>query len=185
MQRKLDILTNIVYVIMGAAAISMAIAAEQDMAMPIAFGVAMILLGLGSGLFHSGKFKWSNHADVISMYIVGVLLVFMALGIRGLIGGIIAVVIAAGVSYYTRWELDHIKMEYKIGVLYVGFILVAALASLWRDPPPNFGTIGVGIVIMVAALVIRFPLANKFKESHAVWHLLTGVGLFLFYRGVV
>lgn len=164
--------------------------------MSIVFALLMTLMGAGSFWYHfidhtphdyplPKWVTWGNHADVLGMYgVVGFILI-TATGVGGIVAAVIGAAVSVGAGFYWRFELDYVPMEQKIGVLYVGALIVAAMSSIYRDP--NFPIIGASIVFMIVALAMRFiPESSRFYRPwlHGGWHLLTAPGLSLYFLGV-
>lgn len=196
MNKTWDVSTNLAYVACGVVAL-------QVVASPIGFvfGLAMIALGVASALFHSGTVKWGNHADVMTIYVVGTILLVSAFGVSGAIGAVVALIGGLGLGWFLRWEVKE-PMERKVGALFLAVLVATSIRSIYSEA--TWWLIGVGSVLLLVALWARFlwtipnprdlipvntpgvkPWRLPHPKSHGAWHLVSAPGLLLWFLGTV
>ena len=188
---KWTVWSNLAYVVGG-------LLLPQLVASPIGWagGFAMVGLGVGSYLYHSGKVEWGQHADVLMIYVVGTLLLGAAFGLSDGYSAI-ALLIAGGLGgVYLRWHVSN-RMEVKIGVLYLAVLVAASIRSSYLAA--DWRLIGIGSAVLLLALLSRFlwrlprwtvepPGWRGGRQphpwSHGLWHVLASVGLVLWFVGL-
>lgn len=164
-----DTWSNLAYAAAGVAA------TWGDGPMGMLFMASMIAMTVGSGLYHAGL-KHGNHLDVGVMYIIGGILAGVAAGFTGGIAVVLVLIASIAVAHVLRFRLTHIKLEYKIPVLYAGALVVGGVHGIdWLYMGPALG-------LLATAGLFRF-LVHK-PWAHGLWHVLTAPGLALWYRGV-
>lgn len=199
--------SNLAYVLAGLYAVFFALRDWPDRkapgnylqhhpAMGLAFGLACILLGLGSGLYHASLTKWGQHLDVAAMYPPLMMLIAIGLGrqIRH-IGPLptwplmLMVVAAAGIYLYIyKWQMS------AQNVLATLLILVCALRLIefFRKAPMKTRYFHLGFACLVIGVFFRqMDVANRFTgpdawlQGHALWHCFTAASLgaiYAYYR---
>ena len=134
----------------------------------IVMGTSLIMLGIGSGLYHGLKYKWANNLDWLGMYMC-----VTTLALNGLIpnakGFLLGGFAVAGVFVGLFALAEHFDIHMGIGVV------LASIRAVWSEP-----------LLVVAALVV-FAVAygcwklDKAKKmglwGHALWHVLTAVAM--------
>lgn len=199
--------SNLAYVLAGLYAVFFAVRdwqsrrapgnyVQQYPAMGLAFGLACILLGFGSGLFHASLTRWGQQLDVASMYPPLMMLIATGFGrqIRR-IGPlptwpfILLVVGCAGAYFYIyKWQMS------SQNVLLTLIVLVGAvrLIEFFRKAPMKtryfhlaFACLVVGVFFRQMDVANRFTGPDAWLQGHALWHCFTAASLgamYAYYR---
>ena len=167
----------------------------------LAFGAASCCLGIGSGLFHASLTRLGQQLDVAAMY--PPLMVMIAVGIGRWIPAlrlgsrtlltwpflIVIVALASGLLFYFKWAmLASTVLQSLVGSVATLTLLARFCSSRKLD--------GRWLVASSAALVVavfcrqldiagRFSGPDAWAQGHALWHILTALGLgcvYAFYR---
>jgi hypothetical protein len=161
---------------------------------PVVYGVATILIGIGSMLYHSSlAFVWQT-VDVTSIYLLAsFMLLYNVSRLRHLRGGIFA-----GCYALLDVVLAYVAIRWPQSRRYIFLLLVCAvLVSEWcvhreRRPRMNMAYLWAGIASLAAACIawtcdvtgIACSSGN-WLQGHALWHILMAamIGLvFLYFR---
>jgi hypothetical protein len=166
------------------------------------FGVACIILGIGSGLMHGAMTPWGHKADVFGMFITMTALIALQWGRR-----MPALVIAnrslptwpllAGTAMTASAILTTHPKSFGGGATImaalIGLVGLGTSADvLLRNPSQQFRWLAIAIVSLALAYYLwnldragRFTGPDSWLQGHAYWHLLTSVSLAcmaIFYR---
>jgi hypothetical protein len=152
----------------------------------------MVVVGIGSAVFHTVATRWAEWADVIPILIFMlsycwlILTVFFRLGIPLKIA-ILAAFFAA--TFY----LESDEFEYLLwgGAMYLPTfaVLGGAALALWKLHPEFGKTILVALALFVLSFAARtadMPLCGVLPVgTHYFWHILNATVLFLLVRAVI
>lgn len=164
-----DVVSNLAYAVAGITA------ARGPDPLDWLFLGTMVALGLGSGVYHAGV-KHGNHLDVGLMFVLGGIFIATAAHVHGLLGAVLTLAASLLLAYVLRFRLNHIKMEYKIPVLYAVALGVAAFMGV------NWVYMGAALGLLAVAGVFRFLVHRPW--AHGVWHIVTAPALSLWYLSV-
>lgn len=156
-----------------------------------AIGIAAILLGLGSFAFHATGIRVFEVLDVSGMYLLSAI----GLGFAGrrLFGWSDGAVVACIVGVVVASSLVMVALG-NDGIAVFGIEMLLIIASelhLRVRNPPGAGIwlVRTVVVLLVALAIwvldIRGPLCdpdNHLVTGHAVWHVLTALGILLYDR---
>lgn len=189
--------SNLAYVLVGLYAGAIAVADRRRgradtgaTALTILFAVAMVWLGLMSGLFHASLTRLGQRLDVSAQYPPLLALVCLAasrwlprrLGPVPTWGLLVAAVLGAEVWFYAfKWSLSALTV---LATLITAVALIAAGEHLLRPGQHRAGWFVAAFVMLVAAVACRqLDVARRFTgpdswlQGHALWHLLTAAAL--------
>lgn len=193
----LNAVTNVAFLIAGFALIGTALRDERVVSAALA--VLIIVIGVGSFLFHTLATPWAGAADVIPILIFMLTAVY-ALARRATEGpvaiGLLAVAGFYGLLYASRTLGRDLLPGFGAGLGYAPAMLVLiggglALTALRRPGGPMLLFAG---VVFAASLTLRTldqPLCDVFTigdvriGSHFMWHLLNAVTLYLTARALI
>lgn len=152
------------------------------------FATSMLLLGVGSFLFHATitrEFQW---LDVVGMYAV-----LVALGAIGFVQiWDVPQFVAVGVALVTdlllavfKWQLNTFVMIPALGLGVAALVGIAIQRDGYsgRDPLLALGLMGVAFLLQrldVSRTICVSP--TSWFQGHAVWHVLTASALYLVFR---
>jgi hypothetical protein len=157
------------------------------------FGVACIILGIGSGLMHAAMTSWGHKADVFGMYVSLTALIALQwgrwvpsviLGGRSLATWPLLGILAIGTSIFLLMNMrvfrgDIVVMSF-IGVL----VLNNVIDGLFRTTSQQYRWHAAGFFSVVTAYYIwnldrarQFTAPEFWLQGHAIWHVLTAVSL--------
>ena len=162
-----DVLTNAVYLLVAI------LVAHSDGPTGYVFIATMAFLTVGSAGYHAGLPKW-NHLDVMGTYVVGLYLWLVVIHLAS--GWWVSLVSAAGLAvggaYLLRMKQLDVRMEVKVGALF-GVLYATAFMFYGAE----WETLIISVSFMVAGLLVR-------GGNHALWHVLSAIGLGLLWSGV-
>lgn len=161
--------SNVAYPLVGWG--TYGIAASGDAA---AFAVAMTALGIGSGLYHALKTRWSNRLDWVGMYMA-----FSALVVHGIVPGHplapwIMLSLGGVVAWYFSYVLNGIDLNGQMGLFFV-LSGLRGLLGLTQYAVLAWGAL--------ATLCVAYAVWNLDRRGetglwgHAFWHVLTAVAM--------
>lgn len=185
-----DVGTNLAYI---AAGITTVILLGDSGAVSWLFLFSMLLLTIGSGIYHAEIFKYpvGNHLDVGAMYFNNLVFLTLALSTftkQVTMGDtlVMAVLFIAPLFiWFFRFYLNHIKMEYKISAIFIVILLAAEFRQAVLGSAVNWTYILIALGFMAIAALFRLILDDKkYPWSHGVWHLVSALGLAYFYAGL-
>lgn len=180
--------SNLAYVLAGILILRLA----QRRAPLVLIGVAAILIGIGSFLFHGTGTRWGELLDVSAMYLLsGLALAFLLrrlvpMSTLGFVGGYVAVVAAS--------VLCMIALRTNGILVFAAQITAAVSAETYlylRRPHDRYPSYR-HQTWMVASFALAFTIWNLDKWSvlcdpdnhlvtgHAIWHVLTAVAIVCF-----
>lgn len=166
--------------------------AHQDRRTPLYLvGITSILVGLGSFLFHISGTFFGEFADLSAMFFIGALMVtmearrFVPMGLSRL------ALCFLGLSVGSMLLLLAFR-KIGIGIFALQVALVYASNIFWKARKVKavhrhafwLGTtfaVAFGIWLLDLTGVVCAP-ANHVFNGHAVWHMLTALCLYFFYR---
>lgn len=153
------------------------------------FMVAMVMLAIGSALYHGLSVRWAGHMDVLAIYWVLLVLLISVIAalaeidqrvtaITGFVGGGV-------VAAYLRLVRKKVDMMIKIGVLLAPIYGLAAWYSITLGISTNYALLAVSLGLFVLA----FGIWNLDKRraswlrgaGHGIWHILSAVGFGLIF----
>jgi hypothetical protein len=153
------------------------------------FMVTMVMLAIGSALYHGLSVRWAGHMDVLAIYwvllvlLIGAVAPFFELhqrltAIAGFVGGGV-------VSAYLRLVRKKVDMMIKIGVLLAPIYALAAAHAISTGPPIRYVMLAVSLGLFVIAFVIwnldKRRVAWLRGAGHGVWHILSAAGFALIF----
>jgi hypothetical protein len=152
------------------------------------FGVACVILGIGSGLMHAAFTSWSHKADVFGMFIVLTTLIALqwarhlprAFPAARVLGPIAVVVPAGFIAYpgpfggYERIFIALIATSFLCGILDTFRRLTR---QQFRWPLLAIASFLLAYAIWNLDKDRRFTHPDVWFQGHALWHLLTAVTL--------
>lgn len=131
-------------------------------------GVALILLGVASGLYHATGLEWAQKADEIMIYVT----LWAFIGWQLSADPVFTTVFSASMGGYMG--LTHKAWDsYKTVPLIFGLLV---LLRVWQMEPLLF--IAPFVLGAVLALVGRSKDVDE-DVPHGLWHLLTAYGFYL------
>ena len=157
------------------------------------FMFAMLVLTIGSCLYHGLSTKWSGHLDVIGIYWVFVALCFFAWGRQLGVGeALIAapmLVLAMLLAPFLRIILKKVDIYWKVGVIllltYIPAFLVAERAGYAEGTALLWWSVASFALAIGLWLLDRFVLRVKpgqntfnvgvLKLGHGLWHILAAI----------
>ncbi|MFP4378082.1 MAG: ceramidase domain-containing protein [Spirochaetales bacterium] len=156
------------------------------------FMVVMVLLAIGSALYHGLSVRWAAHMDVLAIYWVLLVLMISAIAARaGLdqrLTSIAAFVGGAVVSAYLRLLRKDVDMMIKIGLLLAPVYALAAWHAVALDELGRLVVLGVSLGLFVIAFVIwnldKRHVAWLQAAGHGIWHMLAAAGFALIFWAV-
>lgn len=189
--------SNLAYVLVGLYAAGIArddrrrgVAGVDQTAIGMLFAVAMVWLGLMSGLFHASLTRQGQRLDVAAQYppLLAVLAHAAARWLPRRIGEVpvwgvlVALVVAAeGAFYAFKWSLPARTV---LAALIVAVSAVAVGENLLRPGRFQAGWLVGALCLLVAAVACReLDVARRFTgpdtiwQGHALWHVLTAAAL--------
>jgi len=153
------------------------------------FMVSMVLLAIGSALYHGLSVRWAGHMDVLAIY--WVLLVLVASVVSSLAGidpkfTSIAGFVGGGViAAYLRLVRKHVDMMIKIGVLLAPIYGLAAWHAVRVGETTGYILLAVSLLLFVIAFIIWNLDKRQVKwlrgAGHGVWHILCAGGFSLIF----
>lgn len=181
--------SNLAYVLVGIAVLRRA--RPWDASARWAIGLAAVLLGMGSFAFHATGIRVFEVVDVSGMYLVSAL--GLGFAARRLFGWLDRTVVACiAITALASSVLMILLGNDGIAIFGVEMLTVMGSETLLRSRnPPGAGRWLVGtMAVLVAALgiwVLDFGGAlcdpdNHLVTGHAVWHVLTALGILLYDR---
>jgi predicted membrane channel-forming protein YqfA (hemolysin III family) len=141
------------------------------------FALLLILLGIGSALYHGCKTEWTDQLDHAGMYAVFAGLTTYALAPTSPLTAW-AMVLAAAAMVIVFGFVMNLDTDPQMGVLTAAGIIHGALIGSWRR------TLGAVLLLAVAYVVWhldRRPAPPTGLWGHAVWHAMTAVGIGLLF----
>jgi hypothetical protein len=135
---------------------------------------ALVMLGIGSGLYHGAKTKWANKLDHVGMY-----LVFGGLVAHGVDPAhpytpalmLVTGVLLAGLFSYTGIK---VSLDIQMGLLLYLSSLPGVLLGNWAELAWGYG------LFLTAFLAWHLDLRRSKLVGlwgHAVWHVLTALAI--------
>jgi hypothetical protein len=169
-RQRANTFSNLAYIYVGAYAVSYAwwdarrVTSPHDSyvvqqpAVVGFFGVACIVLGIGSALMHAAMTPWGHKADVYGMFIVMTALIAM------------------------QWarRLPAVSRAYGGPVLAAAAAIVSILLIRYPDPFGGYATIMAGLIAITAVNMIYDGIRRNPKQQ-ARWGILAGTSLALAY----
>lgn len=152
-----------------------------------AFGLAMILLGVGSGLYHGFKTVSMDRLDNAGMYLVygGLVVYSMAPGER------VTPFVMLGIGALLAWRFAFLAVPDDVETILLGaFVAFVTLTVALHGHPwlalLSLSILGLSYILWWAdvqrnALLARCGLK---RWGHGLWHLGTAVGTYLSFRGL-
>jgi len=154
------------------------------------FGIACIVLGIGSGLMHGAMTSWGHKADVYGMYITMTALIALQWGRRFRALGPIPlwpffIVLVIPLSAYLTFNAGQLGggnavMAGLIGLSGAGItadVLLRNPNQQWRWSTTAFLALALAYWIWNLDKADRFTPADSWIQGHAIWHLLNAVSL--------
>ena len=185
-----DVGTNLSFI---AAGITTVVLLGDSGAVSWLFMFSMLLLTIGSGIFHAEIFKYpiGNHLDVGAMYFTSLVLLTVAVSTytkqvnMGDTLVMAVLFIAPLFIWFFRFYLKNIKMEYKIAAIFVTILLTAEFRQAVLGSSVEWIYLLIALQLMIFAVIFRLVLNDKkYPWSHGVWHLVSAAGLAYFYAGL-
>lgn len=160
---------------------------RPDSMTAVGYGLALILIGLGSAWYHASLTFPAQTADVLGMYLVGTFAVMAAARrASNLTAG------HAMVGYLATNAVLFVLLVEAPAFRRLAFagLIGAALLLEWRSPRPAgrrlliaaFGCLGLGLVAWGLDLTRLTCSTGSWIQGHAIWHGLTAASAALFYR---
>jgi hypothetical protein len=183
-QQPLNTWSNLAYVFFGLEVLLMTGAGMVD----VLFALSMLVLGIGSLLFHATvmlEFQW---LDVAGMYFVLVALIAAACDAlwapsrRGLIAAAVAADILLAAF---KWRINT-----WIAIPGLGLCVTAQLWMMARRSSQSTGRLFAALALLAIGFLLQrldvhrtlcWPESRIF-QGHALWHVLTATALWLSYR---
>ena len=181
--------TNIIYLIVGI--LILRTKNDHSKEERLIFGISTLLLFLGSGFFHMSGSHVGKMFDVSSMFLLSVAILSLSLQKTFLLKSnttIAIFVIGFLISLYPLWFHDNgyvvFAAQIIIAVILEFRMLRSGTSSLDRSLLlSSIATllIAFGIWILDRNKIVCDP-DNHILPGHGVWHLLTGVSIYLFFK---
>jgi putative Ca2+/H+ antiporter (TMEM165/GDT1 family) len=180
-------LSSLAFVVLGVWALLQRPAAGRERRLVPLSGIALLLLGISSFLYHATLTFVGQWLDVFAMYLVGLLLGLGALwrsgrlSARASIALFIVLAVALGVAQYLYPDARRVLFAL---VLLPGIVLELTPAVAGRGPQSRRWVV-TGLAVFVVAYVIwlldQSPLCDptSWLQGHAIWHTLCAVAVFL------
>jgi len=163
---------------------------RTDTALTLSFAVAMVWLGLMSGLFHASLTRLGQRLDVSAQYppLLAIVCLGAARGLPRRVGAVPtwtvlvgAMVVAEGLLYRYKWSMSATTV---LATLILAVGLVALAEHMVAPGRHQAGWFVAALVMLVAAVACRqLDVARRFTgpdtivQGHALWHLLTAAAL--------
>lgn len=155
-------------------AVGFALAFFDQSAPTVVMSFALVMLGIGSGLYHGVKTKWANKLDHVGMY-----LVFGGLVAHGVDPShphtpalmLVTGVLLAGLFSYTGIK---VTLDIQMGLLLYLSSLPGVLLGNWELLAWGYGLFLLGFAAWQLDLR-RSPLVGLW--GHAIWHALTALAI--------
>lgn len=148
--------------------------------------VVLMVIGIGSFLFHTFATRWALLADVLPILVF--ILVYLYLATRRFFGAPLWVGILAVAAYFPfSWAVSAAAiatvgpLNGSVSYLSVPILLLGYAAALWGRDPLTARGLATGAAILIVSLFFRsidaavcsaFPLG-----THFLWHTLNGLML--------
>ncbi|MFM7520010.1 MAG: ceramidase domain-containing protein [Planctomycetota bacterium] len=163
---------------------------RTETALTLSFAVAMVWLGLMSGLFHASLTRMGQRLDVSAQYppLLAIVCLGAARWLPRRIGAVPtwtvlvgAMVVAEGLLYRYKWSMSATTV---LATLILAVGLVALVEHMVAPGRHQAGWFVAALVMLVAAVACRqLDVARRFTgpdtivQGHALWHLLTAAAL--------
>ncbi len=152
------------------------------------FALSCVVLGLGSGAFHSFMSNGGHFWDLVGMFLVfNFLAVYSMFVTHKLKNYVLSVVISAVLSLLTALFITDLSSTLIIGVAGITLLVHLALAAIngrvtWKKAGLTILPFAVAFVFrqMDVADILCNP--QSFYQGHAVWHVLAAVGIYGTFR---
>lgn len=153
------------------------------------FMAAMVMLAIGSALYHGLSVRWAGHMDVLAIYWVLLALLFNIVGRLGTIDPAftsIAMFVGGGViAAYLRLVRKHVDMALKIGLILTPIYGLTAWHAVRVGEAIGYILLGVSLGLFLIAFVVWNLDKRQVKwlggSGHGVWHLLSAGGFSLLF----
>ena len=153
------------------------------------FMVSMVLLAVGSALYHGLSVRWAGHMDVLSIYWVLLVLLFTVIGrlagINPAFTGVAGFVGGGVIAAYLRLVRKKVDMMLKIGLILAPIYGLSVWQAIRVGEVIGYVLLGVSLGLFIIAFVIWNLDKRQVRwlagAGHGVWHVLCAGGFSLIF----
>lgn len=182
----LNAMSNLAFIVAGLVLLRQWQKAPGRDMIGLLLAVNVLVIGVGSFLFHTFANRWSALADVlpITIFIHG----YLAVALRSYLGFRWWQAVAATAAFFAASPLFGAAIATLLGssAFYVSALLaifVVAAASRNRRVAASLRNAGIVFAISITFRALDMPLCQGLPQgTHPLWHLLNGIVLFLLVR---
>lgn len=154
-------------------------------------GLSLMLLGVGSFLYHGYKTVFTDNLDNSGIYLVmGTLLTYVAFRLfrPDLVSTIIGQSLMLSVGLLLAWRLQWFPMPAVMENIVIGIVVGVASLVLFLHGQALDAFVGLFLFAVAYLVCWQMDRARTYwwpKWGHAHWHILTAAALQCFWLGIV